>query len=146
MSRRPSIEIIVCKERGRLVPASADDAEILAGQPEGAEFDLHPRARRSLPQNKLYWATLMRIREATFLGDRYPTSAKLHEALLIDLGFVTVTYTLDGTPRVTRDSTAFDAMGPDDFNAYLQRALARLAEVTGIDPAAAHSETRRAAA
>lgn len=137
--------IILRKERGGLSPASAIDAERLAQFADGAEFNAAPMARRSSKQNRLYWKILTDMREATFLGDRYPTSEHLHSALLVDLGFVSVTYDLDGAPRVTRDSTAFDRMKPDEFAAYLTRALARLAEVTGVDPAAAVQEGRRAA-
>lgn len=138
--------IILRKERGALVPVSAIDAERLAQFADGAEFNAAPMARRSSKQNRLYWKMLATMREATWLGDRYPTSEHLHDELLRDLGFVAVTYSLDGTPRVVRDSTAFDKMKPDEFGIYMTRALARLTEVTGVDPTAALQETRMAAA
>jgi hypothetical protein len=144
MSR--DVGFILRKERNALVPASPVDAERLSQFCDGAEFDVKPRARRSLPQQRMYWAMLTHMREATWLGDRYPTSMHLHDELLRDLGYVTVVHSLDGTPRVIRDSTAFDAMGPAEFSAYFTKALARLSEVTGIDPATARRETRRAAA
>lgn len=120
-------------EKG-LSAVSAFDAEQLAAFPVGTEFDLKPRTKRSLPQQRLYWGMLAKVREATWLGDRYPTSEHLHDELLRDLGFVTLTYTLDGAPRVVRDSTAFDAMKGDEFKGYLDRALDRLARITGVDP------------
>jgi hypothetical protein len=139
-------DLILRKERGTLVPVSALDAERLAAMPDGSEFDAKLRARRSLPQQRMYWAMLTRMREATWLGDRYPTSEHLHDELLHDLGFVTVVHSLDGTPRVIRDSTAFNAMKADEFGIYMTRALARLAEVTGVDPLTVTRETRQAAA
>ena len=42
--------------------------------------------------------------------------------------------TLAGQPYISTESTAFDAMTADEFKTYMDRAMARLAEVTGIDP------------
>ena len=39
---------------GRLTPVSAYDQEELAGFANGAEFDLKPRGKRSVPHNGLY--------------------------------------------------------------------------------------------
>lgn len=135
---------IMRKDEQGIGPVSAFDAEQIASFPLGTEFDLKPRTRRSLPQQRLYWGILTKVREATFLGDRYPTSEKLHDELLRDLGFVTLTYSLDGTPRLVRDSTAFDAMEREDFKGYLDRALDRIAEVTGIDPLTLATEAQAA--
>jgi hypothetical protein len=139
MTKREAPGLIVEKRNGALRPVSSFDAEKMAGYVDGAEFDVKPRARRSNPQNRMYWATLADMIDATWLKDKWPTSAHLHDALLRDLGYVRVAFDLDGRPHLERDSTSFDAMGPDAFRVYFDAAMARLAELTGVDPLAANA-------
>jgi len=127
MKRNPPI---FAKQRGRLVPAGAFDAERFDGFPDGTEFDLVARSRRSLPQQRTYWAALHRIVEAT---DRWPDAEHLHDALRRDLGYIHVRKDLTGEPYLALDSTAFEAMTADEFSAYFERAMQRLTEVTGIN-------------
>lgn len=131
--------IIIRKTGAGLVPASAIDAEQLDAWKIGTEFDAKPRTKRSNPQNRLYWKILANVLEATSLSDLYPTSTKLHEALLRGLGYVTVTYDLDGAPHLTPDSTAFNEMDAEEFRTYFDKAMVLLAETTGVDPLALHS-------
>jgi hypothetical protein len=127
--------VIVRKSKaGSLSPVSAFDAETLDAFIPNTEFDLKPRTRRSLPQQRLYWAMLANMIDATWLSEKWPTTSHLHEALLRDLGYVRVTFDLDGKPHLTRDSTAFDAMPADAFREYFDAAMKRLAELTGVDP------------
>lgn len=136
MTKRDTAGLIVEKRNGALRPVSSFDAEQMAGFGDGAEFDVKPRARRSNPQNRLYWQTLANVIANTWLSDKWPTTPHLHEALLRDLGYVRVTFDLDGKPHLTRDSTAFDAMKPDPFRIYFDAAMKRLAELIGADPLA----------
>jgi hypothetical protein len=124
---------IYVKQRGRLVPAGGFDAERFDGFPDGTEFDLIARTRRSGRQNATYWLALHRIVEAT---GRWCDAEHLHDALRRDLGYIHVRKDLTGEPYLALDSTAFDAMTAEEFSAYMQRAFSRLAEVTGINPAA----------
>lgn len=123
--------IIVKRTPRGLSPASGYDAEVLAGLPLGAEFDLLPRSRRSLPQLRTYWKALTLVVNAT---DLWPSPEHLHEALKIDLGYVTVIRGMDGKRLVITDSAGINAMDATEFKAFFDRAMARLAEVTGIDP------------
>jgi hypothetical protein len=129
------------KRRGRLVPVGAIDAEDLDRLPEGTQFELHPLTHRSSPQLRAYWKALDDIVKAT---GRWPTRQHLHDALRRDLGYVSLRRNLDGTPYLAEDSTAMDKMKPDEFNAYMTTAMARLAEVTGIDPLSFLDERRAA--
>lgn len=138
MTKRDKPSLIVAKRSGAFRPVSQYDAEQMAVYADGTEFDLKPRARRSNPQNRLYWQTLANMIEATSLKDKWPTSSHLHDALLRDLGYIHVAFDLDGKPYLERDSTAFDAMEPDAFRAYFDAAMARLSELTGTDPLQAH--------
>jgi hypothetical protein len=138
MKRNPPI---FQKQRGRLVPTGAFDAERFDGFPEGTQFDLVARTRRSLPQQRTYWLALHQVVEAT---GRWPNAETLHDALRRDLGYIHVQRDLAGEPYLSVDSTAFDAMTADEFSAYFERAMARLADVTGIDPIAFLDERRAA--
>jgi hypothetical protein len=79
--------------------------------------------------------------------DRWPTSHHLHEDLLITLGYWIKVVTLSGEIRLMRDSTAHDKMSDDEFAAYFNRAMAKLAEELGYDPLAEYEAKygRRAA-
>lgn len=114
-------------------PIAAFDAEELDRFPLGTEFNLVPRAKRSLPQHRTYWKALSETVKAT---GAWPTPEHLHDALKHDMGYVEVRKSLDGKPYISVESTAFDAMTADEFKAYMDVAMQRLAEVTGIDPLA----------
>jgi hypothetical protein len=129
------------KRRGRLVPASALDAEDFDRMSDGTQFEVRSLARRSVPQNNLYWQALENVVKAT---GRWPTRRHLHRALLRDLGYINVERDLAGEPHLTVDSTAFDAMKPDEFGIYMTAAMARLAEVTQCDPLQFFDEQRAA--
>jgi hypothetical protein len=133
MTRRSKPNVIVKKGVGGLSPVSSYDAEALDAFPQNTEFDLISRTRRSNPMNRFYWSILTDMIEATVLEDTWPSSHKLHEAILISLGYVTIAHNFDGTTRQIPDSTAFDAMDQDDFRAYFDKATALLSRLTGID-------------
>jgi hypothetical protein len=126
--------IIFRKTKHGLAPVSAYDAEQMDAFIPNTEFDIKPRTKRSNPQNRLYWQVLTRMVAATKLRDRYPNARKLHKALLREVGMVDVSFDLDGTPRLTEDSTAFDAMSAEDFKAYFDAAIEALADIIGADP------------
>jgi hypothetical protein len=141
MARGKKASVIIRKERGKPVLASPWDAECFDKFQDGTEFDLEPRKQRSLPQNRLYWQILQGVVEAT---DLWATKEHLHDALLRDLGYISVSFDMTRHPYVTRDSAAFDAMNAQEFGEYMTKAMARLAEAVGFDPAEVLSE--RAAA
>lgn len=123
--------LIVRKGPKGLFPASPFDYEQLSAFPIGTEFMVRSMTKRSLPQHRTYWRCLSLVVQAT---DAYPTAEHLHDALKRDLGFVETMTGLDGKPFTRAESTAFDAMGQEEFQAYFDRAMARLADVLGIDP------------
>lgn len=124
---------IVRKEARGLSPVSAFFAEMVIDDPMGTEYDLVKRTKRSNPQNGMYWSILGQVVSAT---GKWPTPEKLHDALKRVCGFVTVNYGMDGREYVTTDSTAFDAMSPDEFRAYFDLAMEKLSEHLGFDPMA----------
>ena len=137
MAKRPRVRppyAMVEKAAGnRLRPVAAYDAAVLDQARPGAIFDLIPRAKeRSNPQTKLYFGILAAAVEAT---DITPTTGHLHDQLVRACGWVRpVLNVFTGKWEEERDSVAFDEMPPDEFNVYMDRALAKLGEVLGVDP------------
>jgi hypothetical protein len=132
-SREKAGLIVQKRGNGGLYPVSAFDAERLDALKMGTEFNVTERTRRSLPQHRTYWLALTNVVAAT---DKWPTAEHLHRALKQSLGYVTVNHDLNGRPFIEVDSTAFDAMGQSEFQAYFDKAMPALAEAVGFDPLA----------
>lgn len=133
---RPPILVKKARLRGSnqtvLVPETPYDAEVLDEYPPDTLFVMKPEPRRSGKLHRTYWKALSEAVNATGIK---PNAEKLHEALMWDLGYITVDVGFDGRPRVVRDSIAFDAMPSDaQFKPYFDAAMNRLGEVTGVDP------------
>ncbi len=122
---------IVTYTGGRLSPVSAFDAQEPDGYPNGTQFDLIARTKRSLPHHGLYWAALTRVVEVT---GSWPSREALHTALKVRLGRVEPIFDLKGNVIGMRpDSTAFDAMNQKEFREYFDQAMAALSEAVGFD-------------
>lgn len=102
-----------------------------------AQFAVHSdvevtiKKRRSLPQLKLYWAMLQNVVEAT---GAWPDAEHLHDALKLDLGYVTPIRTVDGKLAMIPDSAAMSKMDSIQFRKFFDAVAARLSEVCGFDP------------
>jgi len=128
---RETAGCIVRKTPRGLVPASGFDQEQLFASPIGAEFKLVRLTRRSIPQHRAYWQALSLVVKN---DERWATAEHLHDALKRACGRVTVIHDLSGKPFVVADSTGFDAMTQDEFQAYFDQSMAKLAEAVGYDP------------
>lgn len=120
----------------RLEPASQWDAELLENLPAGKDLSAVVTQMRSEPQNAMYWVGLQTI-IANLDGDlaeRYRTRESFHRTLLIALGYVEVTYKIDGTEVITPASTAFHAMSQKDFSTYFSLAQAKVKAWLGWSP------------
>lgn len=114
------------------MPLTIYDAEAIEERAEGQVFRLEPTKHRSPPQHKMYWQILKRTVEAT---GKWPDSEHLHHDLKMLLGYHKATLNLlTGEVYYTADSIAYQKMDQTQFNAYLEAALAKLAEVLGHDP------------
>lgn len=131
--KREAQTIIVRKTPKGLQPVSGFDAELLMGKPFGTEFRVTSLTKRSLPQQRTYWKALSEVCRAT---DTWASPEHLHDALKRACGYITVNVMLDGSEFVTTDSTAFDAMGADQFKAYFDKAMEKLTDAVGFDPLA----------
>jgi len=134
MKREKPPSPIVRKTARGLSPVHPMDAEAIMGDAAGTEYDLVKRSHRSNPQNRFYWQVLKMVVRAT---DKWPTSAHLHHELKLVCGYrMTVIDWETGEVSQAVDSTAFDTMTADEFRAYFDRAMEKLAEHIGFDPLA----------
>ena len=125
---------IVVKSARGISPVTAFDAEQVMSDPVGTEYDLVKRTRRSFPQLRLYWVTLRNIVNAT---GKWPSASHLHDDLKMICGYSrNVVNWETGEVSKIPDSIAFDAMTQDEFQAYFNLAMSKLAEHLGFDPLA----------
>lgn len=123
---------IVRKAGAGLEPVSAFAAEELDAYPVGTEFDLVARSKRSNPHHALYWAALTSVNRAT---EMFATPDHMHTSLKWACGYVTPVWNPDTGEIVEMvDSIGFDAMTQAEFAEYFDKAMAKLAEWTGVDP------------
>lgn len=122
--------IILRRTARGLEPPTVADAEMLERYGMGQDLEVRVKARRSLPQLRLYWAMLQRTVEAT---GAYPTAEHLHSALKQALGYTTPIKTLDGEIQYWPDSIAFSRMDAAQFREFVDAAAAKIAEKFGFD-------------
>jgi hypothetical protein len=103
-----------------LLPADDATAEAFAKLPLAETIPIKLMRARSLPQNRLYWAILQHVAEAT----EWESAETLHEVLKVRLGLFSTGKTPAGKLVCIPKSTAFDAMDADEFRAYFDRAVA----------------------
>lgn len=130
---KPPLAMVEKAARG-LRPLTAYDAEVVFSDPVGTTYDLVKRSRRSNPQLRLYWVMLDRVVKAT---GKWPNSAKLSRDIKLTLGYVEPAVNLrTGEMSLSPDSIALDAMEPDEFKVFFDKAAELLAERLGFDPLA----------
>jgi len=116
---------------GRLSPVSAWDAELMDGLPNGTEFDLIPRTKRSKPHNGMYWVQLGLIVKAT---EAFATSDHMHTWIKVKLGYTAPIFGPKGeVVGMSVDSAAFDKMDQATFGVFYEKAARLIAEEMGID-------------
>ncbi len=124
---RPIVKLI----GGKLSPVSLWDSELLADMPNGTEFDLVRRTKRSAPHNSMYWAQLALIIKAT---EAWPTPDHMHEWIKLKLGYVRPILGQGGkVVGMAVDSAAFDKMDQAAFGAFYEKACELIAAEMGID-------------
>lgn len=134
MSRHAATSMIVRCERGKLVPATSYDAELLEGYKEGEEFVCRltlPKGRSKLMSK--YYAILERLIENTEASERWPTKEALTNHLLARLGYVKH-FETNGN-RVIMEPIRLSEMSATDFKGFYEAAMAIIAAdiVPGID-------------
>jgi len=118
-------------EKG-LRPARAWDAEALSNDPLNTEYELVKVTRRKPKQHRTYWRALGLVVKAT---NRWPDAVHLHDELKLAAGFYRKAINMaNGDLMLIPDSTAFDKMDQDQWQAYMNKAMELIAQECGFDP------------
>lgn len=114
-------ELIVRPENMKLIPVTSGDQELIGGL---ANKDFVARlttaSKRSLLQNRFYWALLGKVVENS---DHYTNTTGLHFFLKVRLGYVEEIQFHNGQMVTRVASTAFDRMDSEDFRLYLEACI-----------------------
>lgn len=125
---------IVTKGQNGIRPLDAEDAQNIASDPIGTEYDLVKRSKRRWKQLRTYWKALGLV---VATDDRWPTAEHLHDDLKLSCGYVRQSLNFEtGALAQVVDSIAFDKMTQDEFQKYMNIAMEKLASVIGYDPLA----------
>jgi hypothetical protein len=126
----PSLEFAV--ERGRLVPAGPYEAEVLDTYRPGSKLTVTLHQKRSLPLLKKYWAVMRDVVDKCKTPWNSPDEAS--DAIKLALGVTDIGKTVKGQWFIRPGSIAFTSMDEAAFRDYFEKAMAILAEVSGINP------------
>lgn len=117
MSEQPSI--LVVRRSGFLQAASPLDEELIRALPAGKPLKLKiTQPRRSVPQQRLYWAFVSLVAENL---DQEVTAETLHAWFKLRCGVAKEIKLRSGEIISVPGSTAFDKMEHADFTAYFQQ-------------------------
>jgi len=127
-----------------LEPVASFDLERLDRYSFGTDLEVRIMQRRSLPQQRLYWAMLTRVVDN---ADGWPSAEHLHEAIKLHLGYSEPLRTIDGRIAWRAESTAFSKMDGSEFRVFFDRAVEVISTVIlpGVDPIALVEEGRASA-
>ena len=104
---------------------------MLADLPNGTEFDLVPRTKRSKPHNGMYWVQLGLIVKAT---EAFATADHMHTWIKVKLGYTAPIFGPKGqVVGMAVDSAAFDKMDQATFSAFYEKAARLIADEMGIN-------------
>lgn len=101
--------------------AVADDAghKQHSKLPVGSLVGARIARSRSLPQQRMYWAVLATVVDAT---GQWRTPEELHLAIKFALGYVNPVLLTSGRRIIVPESTSFDSMNHEEFCAFTEAA------------------------
>lgn len=112
--------LYVRAKQGVLVPHARFDADLLSRYPQETKLRAEITQPRSVPYQRLYWAVLKAVCDAT---GRWPNPETLHKALKLHLGVVDTIASVHGEPVLLPGSTAFREMDQAAFREYADTAF-----------------------
>ena len=112
--------LFVKAQGGALVPYARFDADLLSRYPQGAKLRAEITQPRNVPYQRLYWAVLKAVCDAT---GRWPNPETLHKALKLHLGVVDEIPSVHGERLILPGSTAFANMDQAAFRDYADSAF-----------------------
>jgi hypothetical protein len=130
---KPPAPMVTRTDKG-LRPSRAWDAEDLANDPIGTEYELVKISRRKPKQHRTYWRAINLVVKAT---NRWPDAEHLHDELKLACGYYRKAANLaTGEIMLIPDSTAFDRMEQDQWQGFMDKAMELVAKECGFDPLA----------
>jgi hypothetical protein len=124
--------IMLRKVEGHMIPHAAYDREMLEAIPENTPVRAQFAQPRSGPRHRLYRVMIRIVAQNSGL---FAHEDALHDTLLLANGVVRPVMTTAGEIIMMPSSTAYDAMGEDEFKAYFDAALVTIQThiIPGID-------------
>lgn len=115
-----SIEVLMVKEKGRLVPAEPMSAESIDGIKEGETVTCSIKR----PRNPAHHRKLFALLNAVYPHQQlYPTVQELLQGLKIATGLFECGKTVDGYPFMVVKSISFVSMDQHSFSQWYDRAV-----------------------
>lgn len=137
----PSLQMVV--QGLHLVPAGPYEQEVISTYQQGAVLTVDMHQKRTLPLLKKYWAVLRDVVANCKTPWNSPDEAS--DALKLALGVTDIGKTVSGQWFIRAGSISFTSMDQAAFKDFFDKAMAVLAEVTGIDPETLSSRYRHLA-
>lgn len=131
MASKPAI--LMRREGSKLVTVDWYSSEKLEAYPEGVDLSVRITSSKRIGALNWYWAGLGLFCENTE-DERWPSSRKMHETIMEELGFTTKIWRIDGSFRVVTDSIAIENMGDDEFAIVFEKARAFIVLHFNYDP------------
>lgn len=125
-------DIIMRRTGYHLYAIGLAEQEALMEYPEGKDFWVTIRRKRSNAHHALYWARLEKVIESG--ATRYHSAADLHKAIKYEMGYVKPVRKLSGEIIYEPDSISFDRMDQTEFNSFFETVMRLLGEYFGINP------------
>jgi hypothetical protein len=116
-------KVFLRKQGGRLVPAWAHDADLLARVPEGTVVSTALRRPRRPRHHRWWWALMTKVADS---HPFYASSEQVCDHIKFRLGMVDTTVVVVGEDVHTMmrpQSIAFESMGQDTFKAFCEKGL-----------------------
>lgn len=137
----PSLQMVV--QGGHLVPSGPYEQEVISTYQQGAVLTVDMHQKRTLPLLKKYWAVLRDV--VANCKTPWNSTEEASDALKLALGVTDIGKTVSGQWFIRAGSISFNSMDQAEFKDFFDKAMAVLAEVTGIDPDALSSRYRHLA-
>lgn len=139
-------KIVLRREGSRLVPPSADWADLLMELPEGVDLNCAITRARSVPQLGTYWGCLPFALHhgPEWMSAQWMSKDELSDALQIEVGFVNQIKLANGSIIGVPKSKSFAECPQSTFNDYFNKAQIKLAEWCGFDVVEAYIDEMKA--
>jgi hypothetical protein len=112
------------------IPASPHDYQIMQDNyANGVQVRLNVTQPRSVRENRFYWVSLQNLIDA---GADFPSAEVMHQAIKLELGYVTPVKTMSSGVHFIPSSTSFERMDQSEFKRFMKQADELLLRTYGV--------------